>query len=37
VRLFNVNYDARAAKAPGVMPQTHRSSMAIEVALGCRL
>ena len=37
LRLFNVNYDASAAKAPGLMTQTYRSSVVIEVALGCRL
>ena len=37
LRIFNVNYDASAAKAPGLMARTYRSSVVIEVALGCRL
>jgi hypothetical protein len=36
-RLFNVNYDASAGQAPGAMPQTFRSSIVLEFALGCRL
>jgi hypothetical protein len=37
LRAFNVNYDASAGQAPGAMPQTFRSSVVIEFALGWRL
>jgi hypothetical protein len=37
LRVFNVNYDASAGQAPGVLPPTFRSSPVVEIALGCRL